>query len=48
MNLREAREAGKLDQFVREREAEEGDAEALERTVKAMAGKADGKPENPE
>lgn len=37
--LKEAREKGKLEQFIAEREAEKGgDAKALDRTVKAMAG----------
>lgn len=39
-SLREAREKGKLDQFIKEREAERGDAAALDRTVSAMAGKS--------
>jgi hypothetical protein len=38
--LREAREQGKLEQFIHEREAEEGDAAAIARTVNSMAGKS--------
>lgn len=37
--LREAREQGKLDEFIKEREGEQGDAAALDRTVSSMAGK---------
>jgi hypothetical protein len=39
--LREARDTGKLDQFIAERETEAtpaGDAKAFNRTLKAMAG----------
>lgn len=36
--LREAREKGKLDQFIAEREGQTGDAAAAEATIKAMAG----------
>lgn len=36
-NLREAREQGKLAKFIREREAEKGDAAKLDRTVSSMA-----------
>lgn len=42
-NLREARNTGKLDQFIAEREAEAapaGDAKAFNRTLAAMAGKS--------
>jgi hypothetical protein len=39
ITLKEARERGKLAKFVKEREGEEGDAGALERTVSAMAGR---------
>ena len=40
-NLREAREKGKLDQFIKEHEADpEGDAEAFNRAVRAMARKS--------
>lgn len=35
--LRKAREEGKLDRFIKEREAEKGDAAALDRTVSSMA-----------
>ncbi|HEV2815803.1 MAG TPA: hypothetical protein VGW40_01070 [Allosphingosinicella sp.] len=38
-SLREARDKGKLDQFIKEREGEQGDAVALDRTVSSMAGK---------
>ena len=41
--LREARDTGKLDQFIAEREAEaapDGDEVALNRTLTAMAGKS--------
>ena len=40
MNLREAREKGKLERFIKEREAERGDADALDRTLSSMAGKS--------
>jgi len=44
-NLREAREQGKLDQFIKEREAAaKGDAHALDRGIASMAGKAKHKP----
>lgn len=36
-SLREAREKGRLDQFIKEREAETGDAEAFNRGVASMA-----------
>ena len=42
--LREAREKGKLEDFIKEREAELGDAAALDRTVSAMAGKSSAAP----
>ena len=35
--LREARDKGKLDQFIKEREAEKGDAKAFNRAVRSMA-----------
>ena len=35
--LREAREQGKLDQFVKERSREKGDSAAFNRAVQAMA-----------
>lgn len=38
--LKQAREQGKLDQFIAEREAEEGDEDALNRTLKAMVQKS--------
>lgn len=42
ISLREAREKGKLDQFIKEQEkqTDEGDAEALNRGIEAMAGKS--------
>lgn len=43
VNLKQAREQGKLDQFIKEREAEadlKGDAEALKRGIEAMARKS--------
>ncbi len=36
--LREAIEQGKLDQFIAEHEGEVGDADALEATIRSMAG----------
>lgn len=39
ITLAAARKQGKLDQFVAEREGETGDQEALEATIRAMAGK---------
>jgi hypothetical protein len=41
--LREARDKGKLDQFIKEREGEKGDAAAVDRTISAMAAPAKGK-----
>lgn len=38
--LREAREQGKLEEFIREREPETGDSAATERTISAMARKS--------
>jgi hypothetical protein len=38
--LREAREQGKLAKFIKEREAEQGDRAALDRTVSSMAGRS--------
>ena len=38
-SLREARELGKLEEFIAEREGEAGDAAALDRTVGSMARK---------
>ena len=46
--LREARDKGKIKQFIKEREAEQGDAAALERTVSSMAGKKHKPVEKPE
>jgi hypothetical protein len=40
LNLKAARETGRLDEFIREREGERGDAEALSRVVSSMAGKS--------
>lgn len=39
-SLKEAREKGQLDQFIKEREAETGDAAATERAIAAMAGRS--------
>lgn len=39
-SLREAREQGTLDQFIKEREAQQGSAAAMEKTIAAMAGKS--------
>jgi hypothetical protein len=39
-NLREAREQGRLDQFIAERKAEVGDADAVERTIASMSQKS--------
>ena len=39
-NLREARDQGKLEEFIKEREAETGDADALNRAVASMARKS--------
>lgn len=36
-NLKQARESGKLTQFVKERKGEEGDPDAFNRTVASMA-----------
>jgi hypothetical protein len=47
--LREAREQGKLDRFIAEREAETGDREAMDKAISSMAGKGKRKPaETPE
>lgn len=46
--LREARDSGKLDQFIAEREAEtarDGDPKAFDRTIRAMAGTSKSAPE---
>ncbi len=37
ISLKEAREAGKLDQFVKEHKGEKGDPDALNRTLASMA-----------
>jgi hypothetical protein len=47
-SLKEARDRGKLDQFIKEREGEKGDAGALDRTVSSMAGKKHERVEKPE
>lgn len=39
-SLKEAREQGKLDQFIKERKAETGDAAAMDQTISSMAGKS--------
>lgn len=40
-NLREAREQGKIDEFIKERSADpKGDADAFNRAVRAMARKS--------
>lgn len=36
--LREARDKGDLDQFIKERQAERGDAEAVDKAIASMAG----------
>lgn len=44
--LREARDTGKLDQFIAAREADEpGDQDAFDATLKAMAGTSKSEPE---
>ena len=40
VTLKVARETGKLDQFIEEREGERGDAAAIDRAVSSMAGKS--------
>lgn len=49
--LKQARDQGKLEEFIREREAEKapkGDAKAFGKTVKSMAGKsAEARPASP-
>ena len=39
-NLRQARDEGKLDQFIAEREGEKADPEAFNRAVQAMVRKS--------
>ncbi len=39
-SLKEAREKDKLDQFIKEREAEKGNPETFNRAVRAMAQKS--------
>jgi len=41
--LREAREKGKLNEFIKEREGQAGNAAALEKTIKSMAPKTEKK-----
>ena len=40
MNLREAIDQGKLDEFIAEREGQVGDPAAFEATLRSMAGKS--------
>ncbi len=40
MNLREAIEQGKLDQFIAERKGDTGDVEGFDATLRSMAGKS--------
>lgn len=44
-NLREALEAGKLKKFIAEHKGEIGDADALEATIRSMAGMSPATPE---
>jgi hypothetical protein len=39
-SLKEARQQGKLDQFISERESETGDSAAMDRAISSMAGKS--------
>jgi hypothetical protein len=43
--LKQARDAGKLDQFIAEREAHTGDEDAFNATLQAMAGTWKAEPE---
>jgi len=43
-SLREAREAGKLEEFIAEREAETGDRAAMDKAIRSMAGKSSAAP----
>ena len=43
--LRQARDEGKLDQFIAEHDADTGDAEAFNATLQAMAGTSKAEPE---
>ena len=45
INLREAIEQDKLDQFLAERDGEIGDREAFERVIRSMAGTSKEAPE---
>jgi hypothetical protein len=38
--LREARDQGKLEQFIKEHEAETGDRDAMDKTISSMAGRS--------
>ncbi len=43
--LRQARDEGKLDQFIAEHDADTGDADAFNATLQAMAGTSKAAPE---
>ncbi len=45
MTLAQAQAEGRLDQFIAEHKGETGDAEALERTIRSMAGTSKATPE---
>ncbi len=45
LTLSEAREQGKIAEFIAEREGETGDADAFEATLRSMAGKSKEAPE---
>ncbi len=45
LTLSEAKEQGKIAEFIAEREGETGDAEAFEATLRSMAGKSKEAPE---
>lgn len=45
ITLTEARNAGKLDQFIAEHKGETGDAHAFDATLRSMAGKSKEAPE---
>ena len=40
MSLKQSRQTDNLDQFIAEHEGEEGNADALEATLRSMAGKS--------
>lgn len=44
-SLREARDKGKLNEFIKERKGETGDAAAFDQTLSAMAGTSKSVPE---